>query len=337
MWEAREEGPVTVDLVPAMGFALSLAALLVASDRFTAAAERLSLAWGVSPFLVGATVVAAGTSVPELVSSVLAMRAGAPEIAVGTATGSNVANIFLVLGVGAVAARRLSIERELVSVDLPLLATSAIYLVVAALDGAVVWYEGLIGIVGFAVYAHSTMQAPDRLDDVVEGLVEEHGEGEVDEGPDETVTVDSSAGPRTYAVLLGSLLVLVVAANALVGSILSLASTLEVSSGLLAITLLGVGSSLPEVGVSVTAARRGSSEIVVGNVLGSNIFNAFAVVGVPSLLGPIPVTGTVRDVALPVMALATVLYFFMTQDRTLTAWEGVALLLLYAVFLANLA
>ncbi len=157
-------------------FAVSLGALLIASDLFTSAAERLSLALGISPFLVGATVVAGGTSLPELISSVLAVFADAPGIVLGTVVGSNIANIFLVLGLAAVATRTLQIERELVRVDLPLLMASAVFLLVATWDSTIAWYEGVLGIIGLAIYVHFTLSSRNQLDEIVVELVGEHSE-----------------------------------------------------------------------------------------------------------------------------------------------------------------
>jgi cation:H+ antiporter len=321
-------------LTSAVVFALSLGALLVASDRFTDATERISLSFGVSPFLVGATVVAGGTSLPELVSSVLAVVEGAPGIVLGTAVGSNVANIFLVLGIAAVTTRRIRIERELFRVDLPLLMASAVFLTVAVWDGTVTWVEGLLGVAGLAVYVHFTLSQPGRLDETVEELVEEHGE-EV-RRDHRHVEVQPSVGVRTYATIAASLVVVFVAADQLVGAILSIAAALDVGTDLVAISAVAIGTSLPEVAVSVTAVRRGSWELTVGNVLGSNVFNSFAVVGVPTFVATVPVPANVRTFAVPVMVLATVLYYFITQDREITRWEGLTLLLLYALFVATL-
>lgn len=323
-------------VLPGVLFAASLAALLVASDLFTSATERLSLALGISPFLVGATVVAGGTSLPELVSSVLAVSAGAPEIVLGTVVGSNVANILLVIGLAAASTRALRIERELVRVDLPLLMASAVFLLVVAWDGTVAWYEGLLGLVGLAIYVHFTLSARDRLDEVVEELVGEHVEG-VDVAATDEGALEPDVGVRTYATIVASLVVVIVAADQFIDSILSIATTLGVGTELIAMTAVAVGTSLPEIAVSVTAVRRGSSELTVGNVLGSNVFNTFAVLGVPSLLAPVPVSQDVGDFALPVMLLATLLYYFITQDREITRWEGMTLVVLYAVFVVNLA
>jgi len=321
-------------------FGVSLGALLVASNVFTDAAERLALSFGVSPFLIGATIVAGGTSLPELLSAMLAVVAGEPGIVLGIVVGSNVANIFLVIGLAAVATRSIRIERELVRVDLPLLMASAAFLIVVAWDGVISAPEGALGLVGLAIYVHFTLSTRERLDEVVEELVAEHAEqapaaDAVQEVVDDAEEV--TVGARTYVALVASLAVLFVAADLFVGSILSISATLTVGTELIAMTAVAVGTSLPEIAVSVTAARRGSSELTVGNVLGSNVFNTFAVVGVPSLLNPLSVSANVRGFALPVMVLATLLYYFVTQDREITRWEGVTFVVLYAVFVLNVA
>lgn len=319
-------------------FVGSLAVLLKASDVFTAAAERIGLSLGVSPFIIGATIVAGGTSLPELISSVLAVLAGAPEIVVGNVVGSNVANIFLVLGTAALVAPRLRIDRELVRVDLPLLMSSAGFLLVAVWDGTFAWYEGVLGLAGLAVYVHFTLSEEERLEEVVEELVTEHTELDAvaDHDDIEESAAETEVGPKTYAAIVVSLALVFVAADALVNSILTLAASLGVGAEFVAITGVAIGTSLPEIAVSVVAVRRGDFEVAVGNTLGSNIFNTFAVMGAASLLGPLSVPESILSYALPTMILATLLYYFITQDREITRWEGTTLLLLYAAFLANL-
>ena len=323
-------------LVAVALFGASLGVLLVASDLFTGAAERLSLSFGIPPFLVGATVVAGGTSLPELLASTLAVYADAPGIVLGTVVGSNVANLFLVLGLAGLASRTLHIERELVNVDLPLLMASAVFLLVATWDGVFVWYEGLIGILALGIYVHYMFSTRGRLEEVVEELVEEHTEQPEPILESEEVTVEPAVGIRTYVTIIFSLAVLLVAADQFVTAILDIAGQLGIGTDLVAVTAVAVGTSLPEIAVSVTAIRRGSSELTVGNILGSNIFNTFAVVGIPSLIAPLTVPADITGYVLPVMVIATLLYYFITQNRVITQWEAVALLVLYGVFLMNL-
>lgn len=328
-------------LVDALVFVVALLVLLKASDTFTSATAQIGLSFGVSPFIIGATVVAGGTSLPELVSSVIAVARGAPAIVVGNAVGSNVANIFIVLGIAAVVGERIWIERELVRVDLPILAASTVFVLIAVWDSPFVWYEGLLGLALLAVYIHSTLSRPARLDDTVEELVEEHtGESlDADEAPPTEIEETASgtrAGPRTYVLLLLSLVFVFLSADGLVRSIIGLAASFGIGTEIVAITAVGVGTSVPEIAVSVAAVRSGEPEIAVGNVLGSNVFNSLAVIGLPSLLTPLVIPTNVRTFAIPVMVLATLLYYFITQDREITRWEGGVLLVLYVVFFVNL-
>jgi cation:H+ antiporter len=319
----------------------SLLVLIVASDRFISATARVGLSIGVSPYIIGATVVAGGTSLPELVSSLFAATQGETAIVIGNVVGSNVANLFVILGLAAVVGGAIRVERELMRVDLPILVVSAAFLLIAGWNGRLEWYEGVLALVGLAIYVHFTLAKPARLDETVEELVETHADGEV---PDEPVTeteldelaTETRVGTRTYVLLVGSLALVVLAAAGLVQGIVDLAGALGVGTELVAITAVGFGTSLPEIAVSLTAVRRGDPEIAVGNVLGSNVFNTFFVVGLPSLVAPLSVPATVRTFALPVMLLATVLHYFITQDREITRWEGGVLLLLYAVFLLTL-
>lgn len=256
---------------------------------------------------------------------------------VGTVVGSNIANIFLILGIAAIAGRRLRVDRELMQVDLPLLVASAAFLAIAAWDGVFYWYEGLLALGGAAVYVHFTFSEERRLEEVVEELVSEYSDQDPDENAEATELIEEpEVGPRTYAILVVSLAFVFVSANQLVESILTLAEALNVGTEFVAITAVAVGTSLPEIAVSVMAVRRGDVDIAVGNTLGSNIFNTFAVMGLPSLLGVLTIPDSVLGYSIPVMIFATLLYYFITQDREITAWEGVMLLLLYGLFLANL-
>ena len=313
-------------VIPAALFVGSLAVLLGAADAFTDAAEELGVALGVPPFVVGVTVVAGGTSLPELVGSTLAVVRGASEIVVGTVVGSNVTNILLVLGLAAVAGRDLRVTRELVDVDLPLLVGSAVFLVVAAWNGRVDWFEGVLALAALGVYLHFTVAEKDRYVDMIVGEMEVP-----DEAP-EAVEVRA----RTVLALAGSLVLVVGSATVLVDSMIGLASGLGVGPEIVALTAFALGTSLPELLVSVSAARKELPGMAVGNVLGSNIYNSLLVVGVPSLLGPLAVPSSLLDYGLPVMLLATVLYFFTSQDRQITRWEGVTLVVLYGLFLVNL-
>ena len=318
-------------LVPAALFVGSLGALLFASDVFTSAAEEIGLSFGISPFIIGVTVVAGGTSLPELVSSVLAVFRGAPEIVIGSVVGSNISNMLLVLGVAAVVGGNIRVIRELVEVDLPLLVASAVFLLLATWGSPFSWYEGLLALVALGVYIQFTIREKDRY---IGMLVDELVEGSGETGPDEP---EAQTDGWTYARLILSLAVVFAAAYGLVESIITVSAALQIGTEIIAITAVAVGTSLPEIVVSVVAVRRELPGLAVGNVLGSNLYNSFLVTGLPSLAGELVVPTSIRSYGLPAMVLITVLYFFITQDREITRWEGMTLLLLYVVFIVNLA
>ncbi|WP_424019769.1 calcium/sodium antiporter [Halorientalis pallida] len=313
--------PVAVAL-----FVGGLAVLLWSADLFTDAAQKIGLALGLSPFVIGMTVVAIGTSLPELIAAVLAVLRDEPGIVVGNVVGSNVSNVFLVLGTAAVVGRDLRVERDLMQVDLPLFAASAAFLALAIWTSPFTRIEGVIALGALAVYVHFTIAQRDvSVPEIVEEV--EAVETDIEEPP---------IGVVTYAAFVGGLLLVVASASVLVDSVVALSSALAVEPAVIAVTALSIGTVLPELTVSAMAARRGDTAVAVGAILGSNVVNAFGVMGVASLVGPLTIPPTIRSYGLPAMVLATVLYLFVTQDREVTRWEGATLVLMYLVFLVNL-
>jgi cation:H+ antiporter len=306
-------------------FVASLAVLVKSSDAFTGAAERIGLSKGVSPFVIGITVVGLGTSLPELMSSILAVVQGSTEIVVGNVVGSNIANILMILGAAAYLGKDITVDRDLIRVDLPLLIGSAFVLVIAAWDGVFTPVEGAISILALVVYLHYTMAEKDEeASEFAEEVLEEQEVRERDDG---------EVGWKTYAVLVGSIVFIFLGARYTVTSIVEMADLLGIGADFVAVTAVAIGTSLPELVVSVTAARKGQPEIAVGNILGSNIFNALAVMGVPSFIGALTIPATILSFGLPVMVIATLMYFFTTQNREITRWEGATLLLMYVLFI----
>jgi cation:H+ antiporter len=309
-------------------FVVSLLALVKSADWFTEGAEELGVFLGVPSYVVGLTIVAIGTSLPELVSSVFAVVEGSPEIVVGNAVGSNVTNIFLVLGLAAILGGRLSVRRDIVKVDLPMLASSAALLGLTALDGTISRVDGFLLFAGAVIYGvygvRISRPSPAAQAEIEASIVQD-------------INVERSRlRPMVLLKLIGGVVVLYFAAEYTIKSVIELSTLLGVGADVIAISAVALGTSLPELVVSVVAARRGKLEIAIGNVLGSNVFNSFAVVGIPALIAPLPVTNLVLIVGLPFMGVGTVLYFFMAQDREVTRWEGMPLVLFYILFLGKL-
>lgn len=289
---------------------VGLVFLIKSSDVFTEAAEKLGVHIGIPPFIVGVTIVSIGTSLPELVSSIIAVLRGATEIVVGNVIGSNIANIFLVLGLAAVCSSGLRITRELIHVDLPILVSSAFLFGIMILDGSFSFFEATIALIGVLIYLGYIMSAQREFPKKRRKKLDW----------------------KTPALLAITPIVLYFSANYTIEAVIQLSTLLGIGTEIVAVTAVALGTSLPEIVVSVQAARKGKPEIAVGNVLGSNIFNTLAVMGVPALIAPLVIPKSLLLFGLPVMIIATLLYFFIEQDREISPWEGGFLILFYVYF-----
>jgi cation:H+ antiporter len=302
----------------------SLAALVKGADWFLQAAERVGMQLGLSPFIIGVTLLGAGTSLPELVSGIVSVLVGDSQIAVGTAVGSNVTNILLILSAAALIGGGLVVSYELVRVDLPFLFGSALMLALFAMDGQVDRLDGGICLVTIGVYLAYTVSTQEDPATTVAAAATE------------TAPLLPPPGALTWIALAGGLGLLQVGAYFTVASVVDLAALLGVASSVLAASLVAIGTSLPELSVSVRSAQAGRPELAVGNVIGSNIFNALGVVGGAALFGSVIVAPPILRFAIPVMLGSTVLCFFVLQEREMTRWDGWLLLLLFVAFTLEL-
>ncbi|MBS0016354.1 MAG: calcium/sodium antiporter [Arthrospira sp. SH-MAG29] len=301
-------------------FAVSLAVLIYASDSFTESASKLGLFFGLSPFIVGVTIVAIGTSLPELVSSLVAVYRDTSEIVASNVIGSNITNIFLIVGVAAVISSPMKINYDLISVDLPMLVGSAILLYFTISDDVFSTGEALLCLSGFLIY-----------------LVYIIREGQQNHNPEVDDEVNSTRFVivNVAIVVLGAVFIFV-GANYTIESIIKLSEIFNLGTEIIAVTVVALGTSLPELVVTISAARKGDAEVAIGNVVGSNIFNSLIVMGVPGLIKPLDIPDDILVNALPVMLAATLLFFFVTQDKQVTQWEGLLFFVLYGWFVGHI-
>lgn len=303
------------DLVLYLGmFVLSLAVLVFASDKFVENAERVGLSLGISSFVIGVTIVAFGTSLPELAASIAAVFAGESAIVINTVVGSNIANILLVLGIVAVVGKSIPLNMRIMDSDVPLLLASAFLLYFICSDGDISTLDAIILLIALVVFLTNSLKASDDGEEV------------------EKV----SAGWKAYAFIVGAGILVYFSAEYTVESITKLSEIGGISSGVIAASLVSLGTSLPEIVVSVAAARRGNTGIALGNVIGSNAFNTFAVVAIPSLLGELVIDPAVIDFRLPFMVAMTLLLTVICISNRVSRWEGAMLLLFYGYFLTQL-
>lgn len=294
-------------------FVVSLAVLLFSSDKFIESAERLGLSFGISPFIIGVTIVAFGTSLPELATSIASVMSGSSEIVIGNVIGSNITNILLVLGLTAVVGKDFKLDFNIMDVDMPLLLMSAIVLYFIAGDMQFTIIEACLCLAALIIFLINSTQ------------------GQKSDAVDRPKT-----NPTDFLwVALGAIGVFA-GAHYTIYAIENVSNILEISPDLIALTVVALGTSLPEVVVSIAAARKGKHAIAVGNVLGSNIFNTYAVMGIPRFFGELTINSEIVDFGLPFMIGVSVIFALVTFSNRITRWEGAMLLLFYAYYIIQL-
>lgn len=305
--------------------ALGLALLIVGAELLVRGASRLALRFGITPLVVGLTVVAFGTSSPELAVSIQSGLAGKADIAAGNIVGSNIFNVLFILGVAALILP-LAVSQQLVRLDVPLLIGVSLLFWVMALDGRIGRFDGLLlvaGIVAYTVFA--IRQGRRESPEIQAEYAQEFGAG------------NGWLGrlPAQLALIGGGLALLVLGATWLVDSAVSIARALEVSEVVIGLTIVAAGTSLPEVATSIVAALRGERDIAVGNVVGSNLFNLLSIGGIAALVTPggLEVAASLVRFDLPVMVAVTFacLPIFATGHR-IARWEGALFVAYYAAY-----
>lgn len=314
---------MTLDALLIVG---GLGLLAVAADRFVRAAARLARAWGVSGVLVGALVLGLGTSAPELVVSVLAALRGQLDLAVGNVVGSNLANVTLVLGLTALVAPLAGHQRIIRREGLLMLA-AVTAMAALMVDGRLSRPEAVVLVGGMVpvIWLLARWSGRDTEAEAAIAL-------EVDEftgGPD-----GRWRDPVVAVVSLGAILA---GAELLVRGATGLAVGLGLEEAFVGMTVVAVGTSLPELGAAVAAARHGEQDLVMGNVLGSNLFNSLAVMGAAGVAGPGPLGVGIRSGLVLMVAAAVVTGVLVATGDRLQRWEGVLLVAGFAASVAFLA
>jgi len=322
-------------------FILSIALLVKSADWFTESAEKIGLALKISPFIIGVTIVAIGTSLPELASSLAAVFKGKNEIVAANVIGSNIFNILFIVGVAAVVARMLTIRRSLIDLDAPLLACSTILFLLAGLDKKIVFGEGLLLFLGFLVYLLYTIyqkKEPEEEEtgeffEVLPSMIEKK---EKKIKIDLKKRKDQKLSFRVFFFLILGVLGLVFASDYTIESLTKVSQILGIPTSVIAIIALAGGTSLPELVVSVRAAAQKKYEISLGNIFGSNVFNILTIIGVSSFFSPLTIDEITFSVGFPFLIVATFLFIISGISRRIHIWEGAMYLLIYCLFFIKL-
>ena len=310
-------------MVAPLSFLLGLAALIVGAELLVRGASKLALRFGISPLVVGLTVVSLGTSAPELAVSVQSAMSNQADIAVGNVVGSNILNVLFILGLSALITP-LIIDRQLIRQEVPIMVGTCLLLAALAWDGSLSRIDGLI--LACLLVAYTAF------------LIVQSRRQEASADPDAQTIADQGSGwssklPVQIAMIAAGLILLVLGAGWLVQAAVTFAKLLGVSEMVIALTIVAVGTSLPEVATSITAAIRGERDIAVGNVVGSNIFNILGVLGISSVVAPggfsIAPAMTAFDIPVMIAVAIACLPIFFTGNL-IARWEGALFLALYA-------
>ena len=342
-------------MAPWLSLLLGLAALLAGAELLVRGAVKLSLQWGLSPLVVGLTVVAFGTSAPELSVSVAAAARGTAGLAVANVVGSNVFNVLFILGVTALI-RPVTVRREIVRREVPLVILASAALWWMAAGGGIARPEAAFLLAGLAAYLVWSIRAGRRSPTPAPDLSVIPGPDAPETGPGgDAASGDTDAANREgdgaaegvlrrvmlpAALVVVGLAALVAGSGWLVEGATALARAMGVGEAVIGLTLVAAGTSLPEVATSAVAAVRGEQDIAVGNVLGSNLFNLLGILGAAGLVaeGGLDVSGRMLSFDLPVMLAAAVacLPLALTGHR-IDRIEGGLLALFYAAYVGCLA
>ena len=321
-------------LVDVLTFVVGFVLLAGGAELLVRGASRIAARFNISSVVIGLTIVAFGTSLPELLVTVVANIEGdgGSEIAIGNIVGSNIGNLGLILGIASLIAL-LPVEATLLRREYPLLLVTTAGFILLAWNGAISRLEGailLIGLLAFTYYSFTSERATQRkyADESLQ----------LAESIDHGIAQPSRRLARDAGLVAVGLLGLVVGAEWLVTASESIARAVGVSDLVIGLSLVALGTSLPELAATTVAVLRNEKEIAVGNVVGSNLFNMLSIGGIAAVIRPLPVPLHMRAFDLPVMMGLTVLVFLLAAPRPhqLGQWKGVLLVAAYVVYIVAL-
>ncbi|QDT06209.1 Inner membrane protein YrbG [Rubripirellula lacrimiformis] len=316
----------TENMLVALSILAGLVLLVVGGELLVRGAASLAAAFRISPLVIGLTVVAFGTSAPELGVSLQASFSGNGDVAVGNVLGSNIINVLLILGLAALVAP-LVVSSQLIRKDVPLMIGASLVVWWMSLDGAIARWEGITLFVALLIYIGYSIASSRKESLAVQDELEEYG----------TSITGKKAMAVQVSLLIGGLVLLGIGSNLLVDGATTVATKIGVSKLVIGLTVVAIGTSLPEMVTSVVASYRGQRDIAVGNVVGSNLFNLLCVLGLTAAISPtpIPVSPAAIGFDIPVMvAVALICFPVFATGNLVRRWEGAMFVLYYVAYTA---
>lgn len=287
--------------------------LIKGADFFVEGTSGIARKFGIPQLVIGLTIVAMGTSAPEAAVSITAALKGNADITIGNIVGSNILNVLIILGVTSVITT-LAVARSTVQLEIPFMIGISVILLVLGLDNTVNWYDGVILIILFVVYLTYLFR-----------MAKQNQEEEAAVNKEITVW-------KAIAGAVIGLLLIVFGSDVTVDAATAIAEFCGMSDRFIGLTIVALGTSLPELFTSVTAARKGNADIAIGNIVGSNIFNILFVVGLSALIVPIPFAVAFRFDTLVAIGAGILLFLCCLKKHKLGRWAGCLMLASYAVY-----
>lgn len=322
-------------LLNALWIVVGVVLVLWGADRLTEGAVAVAVRLRVPQIVIGLTIVALGTSMPELCVSVVSALKGTPDLAVGNVVGSNIFNALLIVGVAALVAP-MTILRSTVFKDVPCaLVASVVLLMMCQNDWVITRLDGAILFVFFLVFMRLTIKGATSAQPAPQAAQGETTQGQTaqEAAADEASAKQPMKGWLAGLWLAVGLAALIGGSNLFVGGATEVARALNVSDAVIGLTIVAGGTSLPELATSVVAAKKGNSGIAIGNVLGSNVLNILFILGLTGMISPMHIEG-ITNVDLYMMLVSTIMiWFFSFTKYTIERWEGAVLVLTFGGYM----
>lgn len=322
---------MTALLLPTVLLIIGLIMLVWSSDLFIDGAASVAKHMSISPLIIGVVVLGFGTSAPEILVAILASLDNSPGLAIGNVIGSNIANIALVLGVAAIVAP-IVVKSSLLKREFPIVIGISIIVYLLILDNSLNLVDGIILLALLIIVMIWMIKANIQLEGTDDPMAEETIK--------ELSEHEEIPLKKSWGMLLGGLIVLVLSAKLMVWGAVDIAHYFNIPDIIIGLTIVAIGTSLPELAAAITAAKKGESDLMIGNILGSNLFNLLAVMAMPALLAPSIVDKTTLAIDYPIMLLLTFSMLFVALPRNgksiINRKIGVLFVLSFVAYLVSL-
>jgi len=303
---------------------LSIVLLYFSAEFFVASSSRLAIRMGLTPLIVGLTIVAYGTSAPETAVSIIAAIRGEGNLLVGNLIGANIFNIGIILGVSSII-RPLQVNLQIIRYDVPVMIAGAIVVLLVYFNSGMNRLSGFIILALFIIYTAINIRLAKRL-------AADSVKNEFDEG----IPRPKGKSFQDIIILITTLIILILSANLFMHSSISIAKFWGLSDAVIGLTIIAIGTSLPEFSITAIAAFRGKADIALGNIVGSNIYRILGALGICALIAPIQIGSiTLIDVSV-LLGISLICSALLFRKFVLLRWEGGILVLMYIAYMYHL-